>query len=54
MSFLKRILARRREKEADLAAIAKAREEEMRAGDDLQKSMTDVVGEAFDTFPPGT
>jgi hypothetical protein len=54
MSFLKRLLARRREREEDRAAIAEARAEEMRVGDDRQKSMADVVGEAFDKFPPGT
>jgi hypothetical protein len=53
MSFLKR-LVRRREKDEDLAAITKVRQEAMRVGDDPQKSMADAVGEAFDKFPPGT
>lgn len=52
MSFLKRFLDRRKEKKADEAAIAKEHQEELRAGDEPEKSEADVVGEAFDKFPP--
>jgi hypothetical protein len=54
MSLLKGFLARRREKAEDQAAIAKSRQEMMRDGDEPEKSMVDVVGEAFSKFPPGT
>jgi hypothetical protein len=54
MSLLKRALARRRMKGEDRAAIAQATQEAMRSGDEPQKTMADIVGEAFDKFPPGT
>ena len=54
MSLLKRLLARRRMKEEDRAAMAKSAHEAMRSGDEPQKTMADIVGEAFYKFPPGT
>ncbi len=54
MSLRKRLLARRRMKEEDRAAIAEAAQGAMRSGDEPQKTMADIVGEAFDKFPPGT
>lgn len=51
MSFLKRLLARRKEKKADQAAIVREHEEELRAGDEPEKSEADIVEEASDKFP---
>ena len=54
MFLLTRLRSRCRAREDDRAAIAKAAQEAMRSGDEPQKTMADVVGEAFDKFPPGT
>ena len=54
MSFLKWLLTRRREKAEEEAALARARMDAVRAGDEPEKSQSDVVGEGLDKFPPGT
>ena len=54
MFLVKLLLARRREKAEDMAAVAKARQEAARSGDEPEKTQADIVGEAFDKFPPGT
>jgi hypothetical protein len=41
-------------KEENRAEIAKAAQEARRSGDEPQKTMADIVGEAFDKFPPGS
>jgi hypothetical protein len=52
MSLLERLLARRKSNKEDEAAIAREQQEELRAGDEPEKSQADIVGEAFDKFPP--
>jgi hypothetical protein len=51
--LLKRLRVRHQEKEQDLAAIAKARHEAERAGDEPEKTMADTVFETYDKFPDG-
>jgi DNA-binding ferritin-like protein len=51
--LLKRLRERHEQGEQDMAAIAKARHEAERAGDEPEKSMLDTVMETYDKFPDG-
>ncbi len=51
--LFKRFRQRNREKAEDLEAIARARHEAERAGDEPAKTMTDTVFETYDKFPDG-
>jgi hypothetical protein len=53
LDFLKRLRERHDEKKADLAAIAQAHDEARRAGDEPEKTMSDVVFETYDKYPDG-
>jgi len=53
LGFLKLLRERREEKAEELAAIAKARHESERAGDEPEKTMTDTVFEEYDKYPDG-
>jgi hypothetical protein len=53
LDFLKRLRERHAEKKADLAAIAHAHDEARRAGDEPEKTMSDVVFETYDKYPDG-
>jgi hypothetical protein len=53
LGLLRFFRERREEKAQDLAAIAKARHEAERAGDEPEKTMTDTVFETYDKFPDG-
>ena len=52
VGFVKRIRAWRQAKREDRAAIAKARRESMRAGDEPAPSMADTVDDVAGRFPP--
>ena len=51
--LLERIRERHEERKADLAAVADARQEARRAGDEPERSMSDVVFETYDKYPDG-
>jgi hypothetical protein len=51
--LLKRLRERHEQEQEDLVAIAKARQEAHRAGDEPEKSMADTVFETYDKFPDG-
>ena len=51
--LFKRLRERNREKAQDLEAIARARHEAERAGDEPAKTMADTVFETYDKFPDG-
>jgi hypothetical protein len=53
LGLLRHLRERREEKAQDLAAIAKARHEAERAGDEPEKMMADTVFEEYDKFPGG-
>ena len=48
LGLFKRLWQRRRDREEDLAAIAKAHQEAERAGDEPEKSMQDTVFGTYD------
>jgi hypothetical protein len=50
---LEHLRERHREKKEDLLAIAKARQEARRAGDESEKTMADIVFETYDKYPDG-
>jgi hypothetical protein len=52
MSLIKRYWAWRAAKKEDRAAIARALQEQRRAGDDPPKSLSETVGDVADSFPP--
>jgi len=52
MSILNALVARWKLKRADEAAAQREEQENLRAGDEPEKSEADIVGEAFDKFPP--
>jgi hypothetical protein len=51
--FVKRVRERHKENAQELAAIASARHEAERVGDEPEKTMADTVFEAYDKFPDG-
>ena len=53
LALLKRLWQRHEEREEDVAAIANARHEAERAGDEPEKSMIDAVFETYDKYPDG-
>ena len=52
MNPIERFKAWRAAKKEDQEAIARARQEERRAGDDPLRSQGEIVEDVADTFPP--
>jgi hypothetical protein len=52
MKLIERFKARRAAEKEDQEAIARAQQEERRAGDDPPRSQGETVGDVADTFPP--
>jgi hypothetical protein len=53
LGVLEHLRERHREKKEDLVAIAKARQEARRSGDEPEKTMADTVFETYDKYPDG-
>jgi hypothetical protein len=52
MGLIKRFRAWRAAKKEDRAAIAQAQQEQLRAGDEPAKSLSETVDDVAGTFPP--
>jgi hypothetical protein len=52
VGLLERFLAWRAGKKQDRQAIARSRQEDLRAGDEPSESLSETVSDAAGTFPP--